>query len=32
LKRKKGIDEDYGIESSEKTLIDRMLKQKKKKE
>jgi hypothetical protein len=32
LKRKKGIDEEYGIESSEKTLIDRMLKQKKKKE
>jgi len=32
LKRKKGLDEDYGIESREKNLIDRMLKQKKKKE
>ena len=33
LKRKKpGMDEEYVIESGEKTLIDRMLKQKKKKE
>ncbi len=33
LKRKKsGIDEEYIIESGEKTIIDRMLKQKKKKE
>jgi hypothetical protein len=33
LKRKKpAMNEDYGIESGDKTLIDRMLKQKKKKE
>jgi hypothetical protein len=33
LKRKKpGMDEEYVIESGEKTIIDRMLKQKKKKE
>jgi len=33
LKRKRpGIDEEYIIESGEKTIIDRMLKQKKKKE